>query len=578
MTKCISFLPWTLAALFFFTTVYLWRSLIKQSDDARVVRSKLMVFERVESSLRQDQNTVYNISDGPAASPAPFATPKPTWIDIDFLRRGVNIQLFEQLEKKYKDHVGMGYFAFKAENSDKGGRPTVEENPQFRTDFREKPYPHDLTHGISWLMDLSRFVKVKVESEDNKMVLLTSMIKPDRSRKYYPRTQQIWKYAKRHQYAAAHCFHKEMLETTNYNFSLLDPIWKPMCIRGALQKKDFSKTDYLLWIDEETFIRPKYQHIPLTHFTDPVGVAFPVIVQDTGDIPDIRVFFLRNIAAGQRLIYFWILELYMQIWCTMGKCSADSRKAEMAFCSVYVDELMLARNVEKRDTSIDRYHMKHPLRQVIDSNVGKPYLFFDNFVSFFIESLGKYGVHSQFSDYDHWSPPVRFLGTLKEPTGPLGAMQEKKMLGPNEQVARKADNPSMWFFASKQGDPSRSFISIEEKYLNETAGDSPKVIDSPEEKVINTPEINAIDAKANLADRSEKVLVDSPEKEIENSQPKNMQVIPEKKEIAVKKIDSERKMMSDFEVPEIINNSPKDKKLYDSKSEGVEVKSRKESK
>jgi len=530
MAKSISFLPWTLVALFFFTTVYLWRSVRKQSDDARIVNSKLKVFERVESSLRQDYNSIYNISDGSAASPSPFATPRPTWIDIEFLRRGVNIELFEQLEKKYKNHVGMGYFQFKGGNADKEVRATVEETPQFKTDFREKPFPHDLTHGISWLMDLSRFVKVAVESEDNKIVLLTSMLKPDRSRKYYPRTQQIWKYAKRHHYTAAHCFHNEMLETTNYNFSLHDSIWIPMCIRGALQKRDFAKADYLLWIDEGAFIRPKYQHIPLAHFTNPVGVAFPIIVQDTGDLPDMRAFLLRNIAAGQRVIYFWILELYMRIWCTMGVCDVDRRMAQMSFCSVYVDELMLTRNVEKSDKSIDRLHMKHHLRLVIDSNVGKPYLFFDNFVSFFVESLGKYGVHTKFSDYDHWSPPVRFLGTLKEPTGALGAMKEKKMLGPNEQVARKADNPSMWFFATRDGDPSRSFISIEEKYLNETVIDSSKKIDSPEEK------------KEREAESSGKLMVGSSDKKIVNSQEKKTPDNPEKREIdrTVKKINNRK--------------------------------------
>jgi len=543
--------------------VYLWRSLRKNSSDATVVRSKLLVFERVESSLKKDSNATYNISDRLPASPSPFATPRPTWIDIEFLRRGINIDLFEQLEKKYKNHVGMGYFAFKSANADKGGRAAVVEIPQFRTDFREKVYPHDLTHGISWLMDLSRFVKITLESEDNNIVLLTSMVKPDRSRKYFQRTQQIWKYARMHQYSAAHCFRNEMMETTNFNFSVNDFIWKPMCIRGALQKREFSKTDYVLWIDEEAFIRPKYQHIPITHFTNSISVAFPIIVQDTGDLPDMRVFLLRNIAAGQRIIYFWILEIYMRIWCTMGVCKPDNKMGEMAFCSVYVDELMLARNVQKSDQSINRLHMKHPLRQAIDSNIGKPFLFFDNFVSFFIENLAKFGVHSQFSAYDHWSKPVRFLGTLKEPTGALGAIQEKKMLGPNEQVARKAEKPSMWFFASRLGDPRRSFISTDEKYLNETVTDNPEIIDSPEkvftlEKVIENRENK-------LEDSSEKNLPNTSEKKVPNSSSKEVIDSPKKKVVldrAGEKVqDSSEKLRESFTKKinkgERTNDSPK---------------------
>merc|ERR550534_2302478 len=102
-----------------------------------------MVFERVESSLKQDSHSIFNISDAEPASPSPFATPRPTWIDIEFLRRGINIELFEQLEKKYKNHVGMGYFAFKAANAGKGGPESVDEIPQFRTDFRDKPYPQE---------------------------------------------------------------------------------------------------------------------------------------------------------------------------------------------------------------------------------------------------------------------------------------------------------------------------------------------------------------------------------------------------------------------------------------------------
>jgi len=116
-----------------------------------------------------------------------------------------------------------------------------------------------------------------------------------------------------HQYTAAHCFHDELMKTTKFNFSVDDFIWKPMCIQGALQKKEFSKTDWVLWIDEEAFIQPKYQHIPLTHFTNPISFDFPIVVQDTGDLPDMRVFLLRNIATGQKMIYFWILEIYMRI-------------------------------------------------------------------------------------------------------------------------------------------------------------------------------------------------------------------------------------------------------------------------
>jgi hypothetical protein len=506
MPKTYLSLPWAIAALFFFTSVYLWRSLIKQSGDAKVVRSKLMVFERIENSLKQGSDSNFTISNGLALTPSPTATPKPTWIDIEFLRHGVNIELFNQLEKKYKDHVGMGYFAFHAKNAGKEG-PAVDEIPQYRTDFREKAYPHELTHGISWLMDLSRFVKIKIKSEDHEIVLLTSMLKPDRSRRYYSRTQQIWKYAKRHKYTAAHCFHSELSNTTHFNFSITSSMWKPMCLRGALQKREFAKTDYIVWVDEEVFIRPTYQHIPLKHFTDPVGVAFPIIVQDTGDIPDMRVFFLRNIAAGQRIIYFWILELYMRIWCKMGKCKTDQSMSDMAFCSVYVDELMLRRNVQKLDKASDRLRMKHLLRQVIDSRIGKPYLFFDNFVSFFIESLQKFGVHRRFSEYDHWSPPVKFLGTLEEPTGALGAMKEKKMLGPNEQVDRKAQNPSIWFFATRQGNTSRSFFSTRAKYLKERLINRPDL--NTEKKVADIIEARQ---EAKIAGSSKKNLVDDEEK------------------------------------------------------------------
>jgi len=487
-----------------------------------------MVFERVESSLKQDSNAMFNISDGVPASPSPFATPRPTWIDMEFLRRGINIKLFEQLEKKYKNHAGMGYFAFKSANAEKRGRAAVVETPQYRTDFREKVYPRELIHGISWIMDLSRFVKITVESEDHNIVLLTSIVRPDRSRPYYQRTQQIWKYARMHQYSAAHCFHNEMMETTKFNFSLNDFIWKPLCIRGAFQKRDFSKTDYVLWIDEEAFIRPKYQHIPITHFTNPISIAFPIIVQDTGDVPDLRVILLRNIAAGQKIVYFWILEIYLRIWCKMGICKPDSNMGEMAFCSVYIDELMVARNAQKSDQSIDRLNMKHTLRQVIDSNVGKPFVFFDNFVSFFVESLGKFGVHSQFSAYDHWSEPIRFLGTLKEPTGALGAIKEKKMLGPNEQVARKAEKPSMWFFASRLGDPKRSFISIEEKYLNETVTNNPEMIDSLEKKVITEKKVIE-SPKKKLEDRSKKNLPNTSEKKLPHSSDKEVIDSPNKK-------------------------------------------------
>jgi len=159
-----------------------------------------------------------------------------------------------------------------------------------------------------------------------------------------------------------------------------DVIWKHLCIRGATQKKEFFKNELILWLDEEVFIRPKYQHIPLTHFTENIGYEFPIIVQDTGSIPDMRAFFLRNIATGQRMVWSWILEIYMLIWCDRDECIANRKMEDKAFCSVYIDELVLV-NAENNDKVIDRMKMGHSLRRAIDSHMGKPYLLYENFLS-----------------------------------------------------------------------------------------------------------------------------------------------------------------------------------------------------
>jgi len=154
------------------------------------VKSKLMVFERVGSSVSSDTKTSIEILDASPASPSPFATPRPTWIDLEFLRSEVNVGFFKELEEKYKNHPGMGYFAV-TQRSKKARLAAAKDVPLFRTDFEGMPWPRKLTHGISWLMNLSKFVKIKVESEDHKIVLLTSILKPDKSRKYYSRSEEI---------------------------------------------------------------------------------------------------------------------------------------------------------------------------------------------------------------------------------------------------------------------------------------------------------------------------------------------------------------------------------------------------
>jgi len=434
---------------------------MNRADGAKVVKSKLMVFERVWRSVSSDTKAPMEILDASPASPSPFATPRPTWIDLEFLRRGVNVGLFEELEKKYKNHLGMGYFA-SAQRSKKTRLAVAKEMPLFRTDFEGMPWPRELTHGISWLMSLSKFVKIKVESEDHKIILLTSILKPDKSRKYYSRSEEIWNYAKKHSYTAAHCFKEVMMDKTNLgNFSVNDIIWKHLCIRGVLQSKEFPNNELILWLDEELFIRPKYQHIPLTHFTENIGYEFPIIVQDTGSIPDMRAFFLRNIAVGQRMVWFWIIEIYMLIWCNRDECIANRNMEEMAFCSVYIDELVLV-NAKNNDEVIDRMKMRHSLRRAIDSHMGKPYIFYENVISYFHESTSKLGVHRPFSTNGQNSPPVRFLGVMKEPSN---AQENRKRRTRSDQVDHKVKPPMMWFFATTIGNVNQSFITTEAKFL-----------------------------------------------------------------------------------------------------------------
>jgi len=466
--KLALFVAWGLCLFFFCATVYMYQALRRQAVEASIVSSKLRVFERVEESLKEENKDkeIEFVPSNPA-SPSPQATERPTWIDIEFLRRGINIDMFEQMEKNSKKG-SLNYIQFQTKEIKKQTKEVVaEEVPGFRTEFRDVPFAEELTHGISWLMDLSRFVELKVQSPTHSVLLLTTMHKPDKSRPYFQRSQRIWDYAKRHKYTAAHCFRKRMMETTEFgNFTIEDDIWNAMCIHGAFQKKEFRNTDVLFWLDESAYIRPKYQYIPLTHFTDSVSVGFPLILQDNGGIPDTRTLILRNIAAGRKIIYFWILEIYQQIWCPRGECVTNQTTVDMAFSSVYVDELHLLNNAKKKSTkAIDRLKMKHQLRRVIDSVMGKPYVFPENFESFYKECLGRQGVHEPFFQYDRWSPPIRFLGRLSEPSTAYGELEEKRAKGPNDHVPRKSQRPSLSLFNLKES--ANSFVVMDPRFIDE---------------------------------------------------------------------------------------------------------------
>merc|ERR1712060_532490 len=140
----------------------------------------------------------------------------------------------------------------------------------------------------------------------------------------------------------------------------------------------------------------------------------------------------------------------------------------MAFCSVYIDELVLV-NAKNNDIVIDRMKMRHSLRRAIDSHKGKPYLLYENFLSYFYESTSKLGVHRPFNTNEQMTPPVRFMAILEEPSN---AWENKRKHQQSYKVDRKVEHPMMWFFASTIGNINQSFITTEAKYLKESTIDS----------------------------------------------------------------------------------------------------------
>merc|ERR1719433_447045 len=211
----------------------------------------------------------------------------------------------------------------------------VGVSPCLSKSFRDVPYSRDITHGISWLMDLSRFIHVVVQpaSMYSDVVITTTTVGHFNSSRYLNRGKLVRTYARIHGLTVTRCSHREMEEKTHFgHFEKESAIWKVMCVYGTIQK--IKKLRWVLYLEERAFFRPGLFYMAPSQVTRFAKGKISWLMDENLNL---ATFWVRNQEEGRRTMYFWILEMYSNIWRANGVDKLDDTCKLMALGSVIID-------------------------------------------------------------------------------------------------------------------------------------------------------------------------------------------------------------------------------------------------